>query len=136
MSECLQLTDKNFQQEVLDSELPVFVDFWGSWCPPCKMIEPLIAQLAEELVGQVKVCKLNIDQNPAIRSLYSISAAPTFIVFDKGEVVSRAIGSKSKKQLLDMIETAISATKVKQTVKFAGDIEVSESKPSEVLVKS
>ena len=113
MSECLKLTDKNFQQEVLDSELPVFVDFWGSWCPPCKMIEPLIAQLAEELVGEVKVCKLNIDQNPSIRSLYSISAAPTFIVFDKGEVVSRAIGSKSKKQLLNMIETAIGATKVK-----------------------
>jgi len=113
MNECLRLTDKNFKEEVLESKMPVFVDFWGSWCPPCKMIEPLINDLAQDLDGKVTVGKLNVDQNPRTRSMFEISAAPTFIVFKDGKVISRAIGAKSKNQLLEMIETALISTKEK-----------------------
>jgi thioredoxin 1 len=107
MNECLRFTDKNFKQEVLDSELPVFVDFWGSWCPPCKMVEPIMDDLASQLAGTIKVGKLNIDRNPATRSMFNIGGAPTFILFKNGRVLERIVGARSKKQLLEMIETAL-----------------------------
>lgn len=107
MSECLRFTDKNFKQEVLDDELPVFVEFWGSWCPPCQMVEPIMDELAELLDGKVKVGKLNVDQNPATRSMFNISAAPTFIIFKDGQVLERVIGARGKKQLLELIKTAL-----------------------------
>lgn len=101
---------------MLESKIPVFVDFWGSWCPPCKMIEPVIDELAEQLRGTVKVGKLNVDQNPRIRSMFTISAAPTFIVFKYGKVRGRSIGSMSKRQLLEMIETSLAKTEEKQEI--------------------
>lgn len=111
MNECLRLTDKNIEKEVAESKLPVFVDFWGSWCPPCKMVEPVIDALAQELAGIVKIGKLNVDQNPRARSLYNIAAAPTFILFKEGKILQRAIGSRSEKQLMQMIETALVSEK-------------------------
>ena len=116
MDECLRLTDENFQREVLDSHIPVFVDFWGSWCPPCKMVEPVVNELAAELGGLVKVGKLNIDRNPATRSMLNVSAAPTFILFDSGKVLARAIGARSKKQLLAMIQDASGTHDKKQAI--------------------
>jgi len=107
MSECLRFTDKNFKEEVLDSESPVFVDFWGSWCPPCKMVEPVMDELAEHFDGKIKVGKLNVDQNPATRSKLDIGGAPTFILFKDGQVLVRIVGARSKKQLLELIETAL-----------------------------
>jgi len=107
MSECLRFTDKNFKEEVLDSESPVFVDFWASWCPPCKMVEPVMEELAKHFDGKIKVGKINVDQNPATRSDFDIGGAPTFILFKGSEVLVRAIGARSKKQLLELIETAL-----------------------------
>lgn len=113
MSECLRFTDKNFQQEVLDSKVPVFVDFWGSWCPPCKMMEPIIDQLAKHFEGVIKVGKLNIDQNPAIRSKFNVSAAPTLALFKDAQILQRLVGARGKKQLVEMIETALEAQNTK-----------------------
>ncbi len=113
---CVRLTDKNFREEVLESNIPVFVDFWGSWCPPCKMIEPVIDELAQDLDSKVKVGKLNVDQNPGIRSMFAISAAPTFIVFKYGKAMGRAIGSMSKRQLLEMIETSLAKIEEKPEI--------------------
>ena len=107
MSECLRFTDKNFRDEVLDSKSPVFVDFWGSWCPPCKMIEPVMNELAKHFDGKIKIGKLNVDQNPATRSDLNIGGAPTFILFKDGEELTRIVGARSKKQLLELIETAL-----------------------------
>ena len=108
MSESLRFTDKNFRQEVLESKLPVFVDFWSSWCPPCKMIEPIIEEMAGDFNGTVKIGKLNVDQNPEIRSMFNISGAPTFILFKEGQILERAVGARSKKQLVEMLEEALS----------------------------
>ena len=107
MSECLRFTDKNFRDEVLDSKSPVFVDFWGSWCPPCKMVEPVMNELAKHFDGKIKIGKLNVDQNPATRSDLNIGGAPTFILFKDGEELTRIVGARSKKQLLELIETAL-----------------------------
>ena len=107
MSESLRFTDKNFQEEVLESELPVFVDFWGSWCPPCKMVEPIIEEMAKDFDGTVKIGKLNVDQNPEIRSKYNISGAPTFILFKEGQVLERVVGVRSKDQLVEMLKKTL-----------------------------
>jgi len=95
----LRLTDDNFEREVLESDIPVLVEFWSSWCPPCKMMEPVMDELAEELSGKVKVAKLNVDQNSAIPARYTISGVPTFVVFDKSKEMQRYTGAQSKKQL-------------------------------------
>ena len=103
MKKAITLNSKNFRQEVLESEIPVLVDFWGSWCPPCKMVEATIEELAEDLDGKVKVGKLNVDQNPALRNEYSIIGLPTFILFRDGHIISNGVGARSKQQLLSMI---------------------------------
>ena len=113
-SSCVRLTDKNFKEEVLESKIPVLVDFWGSWCPPCKMIEPIIDQLAQEFHGRVKVGKLNIDQNPEVRSMFKIVAAPTFILFKERKILLRATGSRSKKQFMQIIQPALVSGKLKR----------------------
>ena len=106
-SECLRFTDKTFKKEVLESNLPVFVDFWGSWCPPCKMVEPIMDELANRFNGKIKVGKLNVDQNPQTRSMFDIGGAPTFILFKNGQVLERIVGARSKKQLVEFIENAL-----------------------------
>lgn len=116
MSECLIFTDENFRQEVFGGSLPVFVDFWGSWCAPCKMMEPVMEELAKEFAGKVKVGKLNVDQNPATRSGFGIGAAPTFILFKDGKILRRAIGSQSRKQLVRMITKSLGSVEAEQPV--------------------
>ncbi len=106
MKRGLIFTDANFQEEVISSEIPVLVDFWGSWCTACKMVEPVIDELAGEMDGKIKIGKLNVDQNPRIGSLYDITGVPTFILFKAGNIVSRLIGARSKKQLLNLIKEA------------------------------
>ena len=104
MKKALELNSDNFKEMVVDSDIPVLVDFWGSWCPPCKMAEPLVNELANELEGKVKVVKINVDRNPSIGAEYNVYGAPTFALFVEGKIVKTEIGSRSKKQLLDMIK--------------------------------
>ena len=103
MTKPLVLADNNFKEEVLESKEPVLVDFWASWCPPCKMVEPTIKELAKDLTGEVKMAKINVDQNPKSASDYKIMGVPTFIIFKDGEEITRRVGAQSKEQLLDML---------------------------------
>ena len=103
MTRPLALADHNFKEEVLESKKPVLVDFWASWCPPCKMVEPTVMALAKDLTGEVKMAKINVDQNPKSAFDYKIMGVPTFIVFKGGEEITRRIGAQSKEQLLDML---------------------------------
>jgi thioredoxin 1 len=106
MSEVI-LTDEIFESEVLKSELPVLVDFWAEWCVPCRMLTPLVEQLAEEYSGKIKVAKLNVDECPESANSFNIQSIPTLLVFNKGEVVSQNIGVIPKKTIVEMFEKII-----------------------------
>jgi thioredoxin 1 len=97
----LILTSDNFKTEVLESEIPVLVDFWASWCGPCKKLGPIIGQIAEEKEGVVKVCKLNVDDEMAIASKFNIQSIPTVMLFKGGSVVTTSVGLKSKDELIE-----------------------------------
>ena len=90
------LNEDNFEAEVLKSKIPVLVDFWATWCGPCKMLAPTIAKIAEEKAGTVKVCKLDVDEEPEIAAKYRISSIPTLKVFKNGEVVKSSVGVQPK----------------------------------------
>ena len=99
----LKFTSANFHTEVLGSDVPVMVDFWASWCLPCKAIEPILSELAEDYKGKVKIGKINVDQNRKIASQCGIQGLPTFILFSSGRVIDRRTGSQSKSQLKEML---------------------------------
>ena len=104
MSE-LTLTDQNFQQEVLTSDVPVLVDFWAPWCGPCQMMGPLIEELASEYAGKgVKIGKINVDENNETAGKYRVMSIPTFLVFKEGEVVDQVVGGVQKEKLKELIE--------------------------------
>lgn len=104
----LHVNDKNFSSEVLQSNLPVLVDFWATWCGPCRAISPIIEELAKEFSGRVKVTKLNVDENPATPSQYGVRGIPTLILFKEGKVLEQIVGSVPKARLKAMIEKALS----------------------------
>ncbi len=93
------LTDANFDQEVLKASTPVLVDFWAEWCGPCKMIAPILEELASEYDGKVKVGKVNIDEYQSIATEYGIRAIPTLLIFKYGEVAEQVVGLRSKRDL-------------------------------------
>ncbi len=93
------VTDNDWKNEVLEADKPVLVDFWAEWCGPCRMVGPVVEQIAEEQVEKLKVLKLNVDDNPFTARQYGIMSIPTLMVFDKGEVAKRIVGAKGKAQL-------------------------------------
>jgi thioredoxin 1 len=92
-----EFTDSNFDQEALKSDLPVMVDFWAPWCAPCRMVGPIIEELANSYSGKVKVGKLNTDDNPVIASRYGVMSIPTILLFKNGQIVDRIVGAVPKK---------------------------------------
>ncbi len=100
----LQFTDVNFQKEALESEIPVLVDFYADWCGPCKMIAPIVAELATEYEGVFKIGKLNVDQEPNTAEKYRVMSIPTLIIFKNGEVVDKVVGLVSKQVLQDKLD--------------------------------
>jgi thioredoxin 1 len=104
MNQVSRLTDRNFEEEINQSGVPILVEFWASWCPPCKMVDPVLDELAEEYIGKVKIGKLNVDQNPITGSKYVVNGVPTFILFNSGEPVGRKVGAQSKNQLRKIID--------------------------------
>ena len=95
------VTDDNFDAEVRQADVPVVVDFWAEWCGPCKMIGPALEELSEEYGGQVKIAKVNVDENPGLAQQFNVMSIPTLIVFKDGAEVQRVIGAKGKAQLLE-----------------------------------
>lgn len=101
------VTDANFETEVLQSELPVLVDYWAEWCGPCKMIGPMLEDAAGELAGRVRIGKLNIDQNPESPAKFGIRSIPTLMLFKDGAVQSQQVGAVSKSQLMAFLDGAL-----------------------------
>jgi len=97
----IHLNDDNFKEEVLKSNIPVLVDFWAAWCGPCRIIAPILDEIAGEYVGKIKVTKLNVDDNPNIAAQYDILSIPTLILFKNGEVQKKLVGALPKKKIID-----------------------------------
>ena len=103
MSEII-LTKANFENEVLNAEGKVLVDCWASWCGPCKMIAPVIEELATELAGRAKVGKVNVDEEAELSIQYGVMSIPTILIFENGKVIGKSIGYKDKEELLELLE--------------------------------
>lgn len=101
----LELTDSNFQNEVLNSDQPVLVDFWAAWCGPCRAIAPAIEQLADDFEGRAKVGKVDVDQNQQTAMQYNVRSIPTLLFFKDGEVVDQLVGAAPKKVLAEKLES-------------------------------
>ena len=98
----IQGNKNNFNQEVLNADRPVLVDFWASWCGPCRMVGPLIDEIAEERTD-IKVVKVNVDEEPELSNRYGIMSIPTLLVIKNGDVVNKSLGARSKEQILEML---------------------------------
>ena len=101
-----EFTDSNFQSEVLENQGPVLVDFWAPWCGPCRMIAPMVEELAQEYQGSIKIGKINIDDSPSAATNYGVSSIPTLMIFKGGAVVDRFVGVQPKSRLQAALEAA------------------------------
>lgn len=100
----ISLNEKNFEEEVLKSEKPVLIDFWASWCGPCRMMSPVVDEIAEEMKDEVKVCKINIDEEQNLAVKYDVMSIPTFIVIKEGREIGRSVGVQDKSEIVNMIK--------------------------------
>ena len=100
----ITITEENFEEEVLKSDIPVLVDFWASWCGPCKMIGPVVSEIAEEYAGKIKVGKLNVDEQTPLALQYQVASIPTLILFKDGAEAKRTIGAQPKEELVKLFE--------------------------------
>jgi len=100
----IHLTDTNFKKEVLESDLPALVDFWAPWCGPCRMITPIIDELAKEYRNKLRVCKINVDENPRIATQYAVMSIPALIFFKNGKVIEQVVRVLNKAELKRKIE--------------------------------
>ncbi|TDC45558.1 thioredoxin [Actinomadura sp. KC345] len=104
MTAPITVTDATFSDEVLGSDTPVLVDFWADWCGPCRMVAPILDQIAEEQDGKIKIAKLDYDANPETPNKYGVMGLPTLLLYKNGEVVEQIVGAKPKRALLKVIE--------------------------------
>ena len=104
MKATIEINETNFETEVLQSSQPVVVDFWAEWCGPCKMLSPLLEEIATETAGRVKVAKVNVDASPALAARYGIQAIPTLLYFAGGEARDKTVGVAGKKAILSKVE--------------------------------
>lgn len=102
--EVIKITSKNFEQEVYKSKVPVLLDFWASWCGPCKMVSPIVDEVANEVEGRAKVGKINVDEEQELAQAFSIMSIPTLVVINNGKLVKQEVGVRSKKEILDMLK--------------------------------
>jgi thioredoxin 1 len=107
MTHPIDVTDSNFDEEVIKADTPVLVDFWADWCAPCKMIAPIVEELAGEFDGRIKFAKLDVDSNPKSPSSYGIRGIPTMLIFNQGEPVDQVVGAVPKSALKKRLEQAI-----------------------------
>jgi len=103
----IHVTDDSFQKDVLDSQIPTFVDFWASWCGPCRMIGPVFEELSNEYAGKVKFAKINVDENPKTPSNYGVRGIPTLIMFKGGKAVDQIVGAVPKSQMDGAVKKVI-----------------------------
>ena len=103
----INVTDSNFEQEVLSSEIPVLLDYWAEWCGPCKMIAPILNDIADEYSGKIKIAKLNIDENPGTPAKFGVRGIPTVMSFKSGSIEATKVGAMSKSQLSAFIDSTI-----------------------------
>lgn len=100
----IELYKETFEQEVLQSDIPVLVDFWSTWCGPCKMIAPIVKEIADEYDGKILVGKVNVDEEPDLTMQYNVSSIPTLMVFKNGQLVNKAVGYREKDEILKMLK--------------------------------
>ena len=100
----LKITAENFEAEVMKSEIPVLIDFWASWCGPCRMIAPLIEEIAKDKEGQVKVCKVNVDEEPELANAFNVSSIPMVVAMKNGKVTKGLIGYQPKAKILSLLD--------------------------------
>lgn len=107
MGKPLAVSDDNFREEVIQSDVPVLVDFWAAWCGPCRMIAPMIEELVEEFEGRAKIVKLDVDYNPQTAMQYGVRSIPTLLFFKDGQVADQLIGATSKRSLANKLESLV-----------------------------
>lgn len=104
MAKVIAVTDQSFESDVLNSSIPVLVDFWAEWCGPCKMLAPILESVVDDYAGKVKIVKINVDDNPETAPKFGIRGIPTLILFKNGEVLATKVGALSKSQLTDFLD--------------------------------